>query len=375
MHVRVARRQPRGSDHAVILNWRDPWHPEGGGSELYVQQIAARLVDTGMRVTVFSASYAGAARREVRDGITYVRRGGHMTVYLWAALFLVTRRFGRVDEVMEVQNGMPFLARLFTMAPVVVLVHHVHREQWPVVGPVLARVGWLMESRVATWVNRRGRYVAVSEVTRTELVGLGADASRIAIAYNGLPPTPEFTRQEQTTHPSLVVLSRLVPHKQIEHALRLTAELRNETPRAATDRHGQRLVGGARCSTLRATLGLEDCVHFLGHVDERTKFEELSRSWVHVLPSIKEGWGLSIIEAARVGVPSVAYRSAGGVQESILEGVTGLLADSERDLVTSVRELLLNDVLRRDLGAKAELRTEQLTWASATETIRNALRA
>ena len=48
---------------------------------------------------------------------------------------------------------------------------------------------------------------------------------------------------------------------------------------------------------------------------------------MHVLPSIKEGWGLSIVEAARVGVPSVAYRSAGGVQESILEGVTGLLAD------------------------------------------------
>ena len=73
---------------------------------------------------------------------------------------------------------------------------------------------------------------------------------------------------------------------------------------------------------------------------------------MHVLPSIKEGWGLSIIEAARVGVPSVAYRSAGGVQESILEGVTGLLADSERDLVTSVRELLLDDMLRRDLGAQ-----------------------
>jgi hypothetical protein len=55
--------------------------------------------------------------------------------------------------------------------------------------------------------------------------------------------------------------------------------------------------------------------------------------------------------------------------------VTGLLADSESDFVTRVRELLLDDTLRRDLGAKAEMRTEQLTWASATETIRNALRA
>ena len=115
---------------------------------------------------------------------------------------------------------------------------------------------------------------------------------------------------------------------------------------------------------------------FLGHVDERTKFEELSRAWVHVLPSLKEGWGLSIIEAARVGVPSVAYRSAGGVQESILEGVTGLLADGEPDLVERVRELLLDDdPASRPRRAKAALRTEQLTWASATETIKNALRA
>ena len=162
--------------HVVMLNWRDTWHPEGGGSELYVQQIAARLGRQGMRVTVFTASYPGPPPARSVDGITYVRRGGHLTVYLWAALFLLTGRFGRVDAVLEVQNGMPFLARLFTRARVVVLVHHVHREQWPVVGPLLARVGWFLESRVAVRVNCGGRYVAVSEVTRSELVDLGVDA-------------------------------------------------------------------------------------------------------------------------------------------------------------------------------------------------------
>ena len=136
----------------MILNWRDPWHPEGGGSELYVHQVVQRLVAGGDRVTVFTAAYENpldengpahpALPRDVRDGVTYVRRGGHLTVYLWAALFLLTRRFGHVDRVLEVQNGMPFLATLFTRARVVVLVHHVHREQWPVVGPVLARIGW-----------------------------------------------------------------------------------------------------------------------------------------------------------------------------------------------------------------------------------------
>ena len=87
----------------------------------------------------------------------------------------------------------------------------------------------------------------------------------------------------------------------------------------------------------RRELGLDDAVTFLGHVTDRQKFEELSAAWVHLLPSVKEGWGLSIVEAAHVGVPSVAYVEAGGVRESILDGVTGLLATDQDDLVAKVR--------------------------------------
>ena len=161
-----------------MLNWRDPWHPEAGGSELYVTEVARRLHARGVALTVFSARYPGAAAAETRDGIRYVRRGGHLTVYLWAALLLLTRRLGRHDAVLEVQNGMPFLARLFTRARVVVLVHHVHREQWSILPRALARFGWFMESKVAVRVNRGAPYVAVSEVTRSELVALGSAGRR-----------------------------------------------------------------------------------------------------------------------------------------------------------------------------------------------------
>ena len=148
-------------NRVLVLNWRDLWHPEGGGSELYVTEVARRLRAAGTDVTVFSARYPGAPAAETRDGIRYRRRGGHLTVYLWAALLLVSRRFGRLDAVLEVQNGMPFLARLFTRARVVVLVHHVHREQWSILGPVLARVGGLRESKVAVRVNRGAAYLTV----------------------------------------------------------------------------------------------------------------------------------------------------------------------------------------------------------------------
>jgi glycosyltransferase involved in cell wall biosynthesis len=348
-------------NRVLVLNWRDKWHPEAGGSELYVTEVARRLSAGGTTVTVFSAHYPGAAAAETRDGIRYVRRGGHLTVYLWAALFLVTRRFGRLDAVLEVQNGMPFLARVFTRARVVVLVHHVHREQWSILPRALARFGWFMESKVAVRVNRGSPYVAVSEVTRSELVALGVRAGDITIAWNGRPAVPEFHPAEPSAAPRLVMLARLVPHKRIEHALDVVALLRDEFPGL----HLRVMGSGWWADNLlerRAELGLHDAVTFLGHVSDRQKYEELSAAWVHLLPSVKEGWGLSIVEAAHVGVPSVAYLDAGGVRESILDGVTGLLATGQDDLAAKVRQLLADAELRVDLGHKARIRSEHFSW-------------
>ncbi|WP_235734862.1 glycosyltransferase family 4 protein [Nocardioides alcanivorans] len=362
----------RSSDHVAFLSWRDPWHPEAGGSERWLQQVAERMAAGGDRVTVVTARYGASVPREVRNGVRYVRRGGRLSVYLWAAWLLLTKQLGRVTSVVEVQNGMPFLARLFTEARVVVLVHHVHREQWPVVGPVLAKVGWLMESRVAVRVNRGLRYLAVSDVTRAELVQLGVDPQAISLAWNGTDPVPELPGLEQTRQPSLVVLGRLVPHKRVEHAVAATAALRDDFPGLTL-----RVVGSGwweqelRQETKRR--GVDDVVTLVGHVSETEKYRELGRAWIHLLPSLKEGWGLSIIEAAQVGVPSVAYADAGGVRDSILDGTTGLLAHDEADFIDAVRRLLADDELRRDLGHKAQLRTAEFTWEATTAAVRRAL--
>lgn len=367
-----------------MLNWRDPWHPEGGGSELYVHQVAKQLRDAGREVTWLTAAYRGAAGDEVVDGIRFVRRGGHLTVYLWVAWLLLGQRLatalrlrhllGRTDAVLEVQNGMPFVASWLTGARVVVLVHHVHREQWSVVGPVLARIGWFAESRLAVRANRGRRYVAVSDVTRRELVDLGVRASSIALAYNGLPPVPLYHAGPAHEAPTLVALSRLVPHKQIEHAIRALPRLAEEFPGVRL-----RVLGDGWWSEelhrITAELGLTDRVAFLGFVDEETKFTELSRAWVHVLPSVKEGWGLSIVEAGRAGTPSVAYASAGGVAEAILDGVTGLLAHDENDLTAQVGRLLRDESLREELGRKAYVRAGEFTWDAAAATIAHALDA
>ncbi len=240
--------------------------------------------------------------------------------------------------VIDTQNGLPFLARLAYGRRVVVLVHHCHRELWPVAGRWKGRFGWFVESRLSPWLHRRNQYVTVSLPSARDLTDLGVDRR----AYRGGTQRArrgaggDARRCRASDTPRVALLSRLVPHKQIEDALDAVAELRPRIPGLHLDIVGggwwrDRLVDHARL------LGVSDAVTFHGHVDDVTKHQVLQRCWVHVLPSRKEGWGLAVTEAAQHGVPTIGYRSSGGLTDSIVDGVTGLLVDDHDELVVGPR--------------------------------------
>jgi glycosyltransferase involved in cell wall biosynthesis len=99
----------------------------------------------------------------------------------------------------------------------------------------------------------------------------------------------------------------------------------------------------------------------------------MQQSWVHVLPSRKEGWGLAVIEAAQHAVPTIGYRSSGGLADSIIDGVTGVLVDSRAELVNRLRQLLADPVLRDQLGAKAQARSAEFSWQQSADAMRTVL--
>ena len=356
----------------LLLCWRDTGHPQGGGSETYLQRIGAELAESGVRVTLRTARYPGAPRREVVDGVRISRGGGRYTVYIWAGLAMVASRIGlgplrraRPDVVIDSQNGIPFCARLAFGRRVAVLVHHCHREQWPVAGSLVGRFGWLVESRLSPRLHRGNQYVTVSLPSARDLADLGVDPASIAVVRNGLDQAPPTTlNTERSATPRVVVLSRLVPHKQIEDALDAVATLRRRVPDLKLD-----VVGGGwwhdRLRERAIRLGISDAVTFHGHVDDRTKHAVVQQSWVHLLPSRKEGWGIAVVEAAQHAVPTIGYRSSGGLTDSIVDGVTGILVDDFDGLVDRLEELLDDRVLRAGLGAKAQVRSGEFSWQQA----------
>jgi len=345
----------------LLLNWRDLAHPEAGGAEKYISVIAEGLAARGHHVTFRTAGYPGSLRTESVAGVDFVRSGGRLGIYPRALISQLFRRH-RPDVVVDVQNGVPYLSPLTQGVPVINLVHHVHKEQWPVLlGAGLSRVGWFLESRLAPRVYQNCQYVTVSGATRRELVDLGVDEERIVVIHNGTDAVP-VEDVARTEHASIVVLGRLVPQKRVEYAIHAVADLSSEFPDLTLD-----IVGsGWWQPQLERTVqdrGVEHRVTFHGHVSEAEKHHLLARAWVHAMPSLKEGWGLVVVEAGIHGTPTVAFTEAGGPNDSIVQGRTGLLVDGgSADFTLALRRLLVEDDLRGEMSSEVREWVRQFHW-------------
>lgn len=370
----------------LLLCWRDSTHPQGGGSERYLEHVADGLATAGHTVVYRTSRSRGATRSATTStGVRFSRAGGRFTVYPRALLAILSGRLGlgplgvlrRPDVVVDTQNGVPFFARLITTAPVVVLVHHIHREQWPVAGWLVARIGWWVESWVSPRVHARSQYVTVSLPSADELAALGVAPARIAVVRNGLDPLPDgvipASPGTRATGPRLVVLSRLVPHKHVEDALDVLATLRASRPGLVLDVIGSgwwadRLREYAAERGLTAPAGETGGggetggVVFHGHVDEATKHRLLAGATVHLMPSRKEGWGLAVSEAAQHGVPTVGYHHAAGLRDSIDDGETGLLVDDVAAMTVAADLLLSDPDLRERMGEAARRKAAGMSW-------------
>jgi glycosyltransferase involved in cell wall biosynthesis len=163
-----------------------------------------------------------------------------------------------------------------------------------------------------------------------------------------------------------------VPHKRVELAMRAVAELRERLPGLTLDVVGH----GYWEPELRAEaarLGIEDAVRFLGFVDDAAKHELLSTAWLNLLPSLKEGWGLAIVEAAAHGTPSVAFSTAGGTTESVLDGLTGRLVDTDQEFVSAVAGLLSDTVTRCAMGEAARVHASTFSWDATADAVERVL--
>ena len=350
----------------LVLNWLDLENPQSGGAEVHLREIFRRLVEWGHSVTLLCSAWPGCERRATLDGIEVHRVGSRYTLSFAAPLYFRRRlRAERFDVVVEDLNKVPFFSPFWGVgAPVALIVHHLfggtafQEASFPV-----AAATWLLERPVPR-VFRSVPTVAVSDSTAEDLVRRGLPRGGMKIIPNGvdldvLSPLPP---EEHFPEATLLFLGRLKRYKRVDLLLQAVAALvrRGTSCRLLVAGRGD---DQPRLEALRESLGVTEHVDFLGFITEVEKRDLLRKSWIHLLTSANEGWGISNVEAAACGTPTIAS-DVPGLRDSVLDGETGFLVphgDVEM-LSRRIEELLGDEEKRKRLGVGARSFAEGFGW-------------
>jgi glycosyltransferase involved in cell wall biosynthesis/SAM-dependent methyltransferase len=327
--------------HLAVVSWRDLTHPQGGGSELYVDAICRTAHTRGHRVTLVCGGPIGDHPYVAIDA------GGRFGQYLRAGR-LVRRHCPDADLVVDTSNGIPFFSPLWWRGPIVTIVHHLHTNQWPQHFPApVAWAGSFVERHLVPRLYRRAQFVAASPSTATDLAALGVRGDITIVTppaeVGMVGPDPALT----SPTPQFLLLGRLVPHKRAALAVAMWPQVH-----AAVG--GELLIAGDGPEREHVESLARDMagVRVLGRVTDAERARLLQSSWLLVHPAEHEGWGIVIDEAAAAGVPSLGF-DVPGVRDAIHDGVTGVVARSEAEFLDRWIALARDDAARRELADQA----------------------
>jgi glycosyltransferase involved in cell wall biosynthesis len=352
----------------LLVNWQDRVNPHAGGAEVHLFEIFGRLAGRGHRIRLVCSGWPGCEPRAIVDGIEVLRTAARNS-FAWRGRGAVRRALAEEspDVVIEDINKLPLFLAGLTERPLGVIVPHLFgstiftEAAWPV-----ATVVWLGERPIPRAYRRAG-FHAISESTRDDLVARGVPRERITVIYPGvnareLTPDPAVGR---TPAPSFLYLGRLRRYKGVEFAIRALALARSRRPDLSLDIAGSG-DDRARLEKLVAELDQGAAVRFHGFVSDSEKLRLLRSSWANLFPSPKEGWGITNIEAAACGTPSIASDSP-GLRDSVRHGETGFLVPHANPARLAERMLqLANDPpLVASLGRAARRFAESLSWDRA----------
>jgi glycosyltransferase involved in cell wall biosynthesis len=343
-------------------------NPQAGGAETHLHEVFGRLAKKGHEISLLCSGFEGASPRDTLDGMEVHRVGRRMTFGLHLLPYLKRSLDpDTFDVVVEDLNKVPVFMPFWTKSPVVLLVHHLfggtafREASFPV-----AAATWLLERPVPR-AFKDIPAIAVSESTLDDLRDRGFSGGEIAVVPNGveLDRLTPGTRAGRFPEPTLLYVGRLKRYKGIDLLLRAAAHLRDRGSRVRL------LVAGrgehrGRLEKLRSRLDLGDSVEFLGYVAEDEKIRLFQRSWIHVLTSPKEGWGISILEAAACGTPTIASNSP-GLRDAVQDGKTGLLVHhgDVAALASAISGLLADGRRREGMGDAARSFAEEFTWETS----------
>lgn len=320
----------------LILNWRDIKHPLAGGAEISLFEHAKYWKKNGAKVVWFASFFPGGKKEEEIEGIKILRSGSHYSVHFLAFLYYFRGRLGSPNIVIDSFHFLPFFSPLyFKKAKIVALINEVAGRVWfsNIFFP-LSLIGYLIEPLFFIFYRQK-QFITSSGSTKKELMKFGISLENINIVYHGVTTKKISDEIVKEKKPTIIFLGRLSADKGIKDAIKVFSNLKNRV------KDLKLWVVGHEEENMNLDKYNSQIIYY-GYVDQDKKFELLKKAWILIHPSLKEGWGLTVIEAASQGTPTVGYNTE-GLRDSILDGKTGLLADPNPESLTNEVYKLISD--------------------------------
>ncbi|OGH14308.1 MAG: hypothetical protein A2687_01630 [Candidatus Levybacteria bacterium RIFCSPHIGHO2_01_FULL_38_26] len=320
----------------LIFNWRDIKNPTSGGAEILTHELARRWVERGNKVVMFCSFYKNAKQKESVDGVEIIREGNPDARHLWnsvhfKAFINYKRKFkGNFDVVIDEIHGLPFFTPLYVKEKKIALICEVAGGLWyKMYGSIFGSIGRLVEIIYLKLFYQQLHFLTISNSTKHDLISNGIKESYIHVIPMGVK-LPNYKRSIlKEKAPTLLVVGRLSKPKGIEDAIKVLEYVLKFMPSARLWIVGR---GEAEYTNylkkITSDKGLENKVVFYGYVSEDEKFSLMSRAHLLLVPSTKEGFGLTIPEAGFAGTLSIVYKVS-GLRDIVEEGVNGIIVNKD----------------------------------------------
>lgn len=368
----------------LALSWRDIKAPKAGGAEVHTHEMLKRADKNKYRIYHFSPQSGELPEEEILDGVTYLRSGNVITV-IFKAMTFYKRNKENIDFVIDQCNTHRFFTPFWVDGKKrIFYIHQLTKEIWDYSAKFpLSKIGKLSEEWMLR-LNRHDAVITVSNSTKQELIDRGYQADKIKIIHNGVSFEPWKPEQwcAKELNPTFIYAGRYSPYKGIDVSIQAFAELKKANPKAKLwiigkkdkeyvdkhilpicKEHSLQWIDVQKDSDGNEIEPHQGDIISWGYVSEAKKLELLSRAWVLLFPSIREGWGIPVTEAGCVGTPCIAFDSP-GISEAIDEGRAGYLCteNSIIGLLEQMRLVISDKSVYSDKRKKAYQYSSQFIW-------------
>ncbi|MCS7245095.1 MAG: glycosyltransferase family 4 protein [candidate division WOR-3 bacterium] len=310
----------------LILNRRDILNPLGGGAERFTFEIAKAMLQNNISVDWFSSRFKNSKSEEIFEGIRIIRKGNEFFVHFFGLIY-VLRNYKTYDLVIDEFNGIGFFT--FFLKKSILIIHQLYQEFWIYeMGKFFSFMKFVEKFFLKLYKNKKT--ITVSKSTYDELKKLGFND--IEIISNGIDLVNIECKKSQEL--KLCFLGRLRRTKNPEDAIRIFLKVKE----IYKDVQMVIIGTGPLENYLRNKYSKIENLYFLGYLDERKKLEELCKCHFLIVPSIREGWGIVVIEANMVFVPVIGY-DVPGLRDSIKNGINGFLVKNVEEAVNRIIEI------------------------------------